>query len=37
MKAIDSPTQGAAGPVRLLPAHGAGWLTLFYKELLRFW
>ena len=37
MKAIDQPTQGAARAVRLLPARGAGWLTLFYKELLRFW
>jgi hypothetical protein len=37
MKAIDQPTQGAARVVRLLPARGAGWLTLFYKELLRFW
>ena len=37
VKAIDQPTQGAARAVRLLPARGAGWLTLFYKELLRFW
>ncbi len=37
MKAIDQPAQSMAAPVRLLPAHGAGWLTLLYKELLRFW
>jgi len=37
MKAIDQPTPGLAGSVRLLPARGAGWLTLLYKELLRFW
>ena len=37
MKAIDQPTQSTAATVRLLPARGAGWLTLFYKELLRFW
>jgi ABC-2 type transport system permease protein len=38
MKAIDDPSHPvAAAPARLLPARGAGWLTLLYKELLRFW
>ena len=38
MKVIgDSSHPVAAAPARLLPARGAGWLTLLYKELLRFW
>ena len=37
MKAIDQRAPDAAAPARLLPARGAGSLTLFYKELLRFW
>jgi hypothetical protein len=31
MKAIDRRAPDAPASTRLLPARGAGWLTLFYK------
>ncbi|MGH8714874.1 MAG: ABC transporter permease [Casimicrobiaceae bacterium] len=34
---MSETTHDTAAPARLLPSHGAGWLTLLYKELLRFW